>query len=171
MRYLGVDPGLDGAIALIEDGRILGISDVPTFKTTRGMTKRKKGIRNTPRIVRELDEEVLAGVIDAIAQGGPVRGVMEKVGSMKDQGIASAFAFGQVYGGLKMALGYAGIPYESVTPQRWKLAMGCGADKESSLVACLREFPEENDIWFGPKQGILDGRCEAALIALWGSRQ
>ena len=48
--------------------------------------------------------------------------------------------------------------------------MGCTADKEVSLERCLAEFPGHDHLWFGEKMGTLDGRCEAALLALYGLR-
>lgn len=37
---------------------------------------------------------------------------------------SAAFKFGQSYGGLRMALVAAGIPFEEVTPQVWQRKMG-----------------------------------------------
>jgi crossover junction endodeoxyribonuclease RuvC len=49
--------------------------------------------------------------------------MIEKVHSMPKQGVASSFKFGRGYGGLRMALIAAGIPFEEVTPQAWQKAL------------------------------------------------
>lgn len=166
---MGIDPGASGAIAVL-DGEALNVWDVPTKLVQRGKVSRGKN-KGKPRTVKELDEEKLAELIDGVA-GKVDYALIEKVGSMSDQGVAGAFAFGQVYGAIRMAVAYSEIPYNLVTPQRWKGAMGCGADKRSSLVRCLDLFPVEyRHFWFGDRQGILDGRCEAALLALYARKQ
>jgi hypothetical protein len=46
--------------------------------------------------------------------------VIEKVHSMPGQGVHSTFKFGMGYGGLRMALIAAGIPFIEATPQAWQ---------------------------------------------------
>lgn len=164
MNVLGIDPGLGGAVALLRSDGTIRVWDVPTIQVTRGKVKGKD------RIVRELNEDDFASIIDfALDYVDSVW--IEKVASMADQGVASQFAFGQVYGAMRMAIAYAGHKYNLVTPQKWKLAMGCGASKDSSLYQCLKRFPGYDHLWIGSRGGTLDGRCEAALIAAYGSTQ
>jgi len=168
---LGIDPGLSGALAVVsQKGEVLRIHDTPTIKLYRGTTKRKG--KTVKREVKEVGEEALAALLEQLLDEFRIlEAVVEKVGAMPKQGIASAFAFGQVYGQTRMALTSFEIPYSLVTPQKWKLAMGCGADKSSSVIACLDKFGDGNrHWWFGKNMGSLDGRCEAALLALYGVR-
>lgn len=50
--------------------------------------------------------------------------VIEKVHAMPGNGVSSMFKFGKGYGGLRMALIAAGIPFEEVTPQKWMKELG-----------------------------------------------
>ena len=51
--------------------------------------------------------------------------MIEQVHSMPKQGVASSFKFGRHYGFLLGVLTALGIPYQTVTPQKWQKAMGC----------------------------------------------
>ena len=99
---------------------------------------------------------------------GPLACWIEDVHSMPRQGVASAFKFGRAFGTVIGVVGGAGIPINYVTPGKWKRALGLSSDK----TACRRRAQE---LW--PQQAHLfarvkdDGRAEAALIALYGSRQ
>ncbi len=161
---IGVDPGLDGALAVLHRNNKVEVYDTPTNKITRGLTKKGK-----PRIVRELDEEGWATIVDSVAQYFD-EAVIEKVHSMKDQGVASSFSFGEVTGGMRIALTYSGLKVHRISPVKWRMAMGCGANKDSSLLTCLDAFPGQNHLWIGPRGATFDGRCEAALLALYGRK-
>lgn len=169
MNYIGLDPGVSGAIALLaiqDGGSRLRVFDIPTIKLKRGLTKKRK-----PRMVTEIDEPALFSMVADMVYGIHAQAAIEKVHSMHRQGVASSFAFGQSYGQQRMALAAAGIAYQMVSPNKWKGVMGCGADKDTSLAVCLREFPGQDRLWFGSKNGeYRDGRAEAALLALYASR-
>lgn len=145
---------------LTEDS--LRVWDVPIVKEKVGK-----------RTVRRLDYEAFADRVDMLWCNTTHAAVyIEKVASMSKQGVASMFAFGDIYGSMKMAFVYAGFSINLVPPATWKLAMGCGANKESSLVQCLQLWGDKHrHLWFGERQGTLDGRCEAALLAEYARRQ
>lgn len=69
---------------------------------------------------------------------------IELVHSMPRQGVASSFKFGVGYGGLRMALIAAGIPFETVTPQKWQGAMRClsKGDKNITKARAQELFPQ-----------------------------
>lgn len=97
---------------------------------------------------------------------------VEKINAMPGQGVSSMLSFGEVTGAQVMGLYAFGCTPTFVRPNVWKPAMGCGANKDSSLIACLDVFGDKyRGLWFGRNMGVMDGRCEAALIALYGSRQ
>ena len=70
-------------------------------------------------------------------------GVLERVGAMPKQGVASSFKFGASFGGLQMALVACGIRYELVAPSVWQKALKCqsGGDKKITREAAQRLFP------------------------------
>jgi Holliday junction resolvasome RuvABC endonuclease subunit len=140
-RIIGVDPGVGGGIALMVDGVIEGVIDMPVG-----------------------DDEVSGVLLSAhIELAEPNVVVIEKVHSMPKQGVASSFNFGKSYGtviGLVSALRY---PLVKMTPQEWKRANGLiGKDKDASRQLAMELWPQHADHF---KRRRDDGRAEAALIA------
>jgi hypothetical protein len=87
MRFIGIDPGLDGGIACIGETNSGFSFRMPTIKI------------GTKRMVNT------QGVRDIIVDCGPVDLVMvEKVGVMPRQGIVSAFSFGEGCGVIRATL-------------------------------------------------------------------
>jgi crossover junction endodeoxyribonuclease RuvC len=167
MKVMGIDPGINGAVA-IYDGAIVKVWDMPTKTVRRGNISRGKN-KGKARLVPTLDEDAFADLIDELADE-VLCAFLEQVHAMPKQGVTSVFSFGQIYGATRMALAFSGIDFLTIAPQRWKGAMGCGANKDSALIACLDKFGDKhNHLWFSAaRQGTKDGRCEAALIALYG---
>lgn len=165
MIYIGIDPGLDGAIAAInEQGEALGIWDVPTFTVQRAM-KKKDG---SPRTKRIIDRPSLWIIFEGLKLLGPLLSAgIELVGPMPDQGISSMFSMGQGFGMLQMSLTASKIPHSEVTPQSWKKAMmpGMGKDKSNSLYVARQMFPSAD---LAKKRH--HGRAEALLIAAYMRR-
>lgn len=153
MIYIGIDPGLDGAIAIYnpDDGHKLTMHDMPTLAITRGKSKK-----------REVDAHA-ARTIFTYA-GGHRRVIIEQSGPMSRDGAMQAWktgsGWGIVYG---VAVG-AGLPVQIVTVQRWKKAMGATADKDLSRKLAMSAFPDYANHFIRKKD---DGRAEAALIALY----
>lgn len=99
-RYLGIDPGNSGGIALLgTEGTIVLAEKMPAT------------------------EKDVSDLIGSIARS--VRfAYIERVHAMPKQGVISSFTFGVSYGGLRMALVAHGIPFEAVTPGKWQRTMG-----------------------------------------------
>lgn len=119
MIWLGVDPGVSGAIAAIDDtGRIVRI--VRNDGTERDTFEALCGYENSTLFA-----------------------LIERVHSMPKQGVASSFKFGQSYGFLRGCLIGAGVPFEEVTPQKWQTAMGCltKGDKRITKARAQQLFP------------------------------
>ena len=83
---IGIDPGLGGAVALVDDQHQPVVWDMPCIKVKRG-TKKLKG-KTVPRIVKELDEDVFADMIEELSYSAS-HAIVEKVHAMPDQGSAS----------------------------------------------------------------------------------
>ena len=168
---MGVDPGLKGALCLtrlLENERSLVAWDIPTSTEVKPGRGRKKK-RTT------INEEQLAEFICGIGAEYQVKHIyIERVANRPGEGGSSSFNFGTGYGILRGMLTYqfGRESYSLISPAVWKRAMGCGSDKRSSLVRCMEYFGDEyRHLWFGKKMGLLDGRCEAALIGLYGWQQ
>lgn len=152
MIWLGIDPGLDGAIAVLRQDGTLAVHDVPTLKAGTGNK-------------RIIDAVRLAHILEAIMrEGRPSLALMERVASSPQMGVASAFAFGQCTGVLIGALTAQMVPLEFVTPPAWKRAVGipAGSDKDRSRYRASELYPREAHLWARKRD---DGRAEAVLIA------
>ncbi len=114
--YIGIDPGASGGIASIYElgGGSVGIAVV--------MPKTEKDLWNL--MSNGLDQEDCESCFAVIEQvggfiGGPSPG-------------SAMFKFGMSYGGLRMALTAAGIPFEAVPPQKWQKALGIPPKKKAT---------------------------------------
>ena len=149
MKVLGVDPGLDGAIALLGDG-FLAVRDMPTA----GELKR--------RVVVAAEA---AGIIRAWT---PDIAVIERVHAMPKQGVTSSFRFGQALGTIEGVLGALLIPIEYVTPQSWKKHFRLSANKDDARLRAIQTWPRIADELRRKKDA---DRAEALLIARYKQEQ
>jgi hypothetical protein len=150
---LGTDPGLNGALARLDtDLCTLEVFDMPTFETVRTVTK------------RHIDLPLFKNY--CLKGKRPHQAWIEEVHSSPQMGVVSAFAFGEHFAGCKGVFVGTGIPYTSVTPQRWKGALGVPADKDKARARASELFPDCAHIW---KLKTKDGRAEAAMIAFYGA--
>ena len=144
--YVGIDPGADGAIAIItDDGVVRDVIDMP----------------KTLGDIRDLFVASASDHYVAVERQQP----MAKAGVK--QGVSSTFATGLGYGTLLGLLSGLFIPHEVVSAQTWLRAMGipAGADKKAHVVKAQAMFPTVQ--FTGPRGGLKDGRADAALIAEW----
>ena len=89
MKIIGIDPGLSGAIAILEDNKVLQIFDMPVMA---------EGKKNK----RQLNSAQLANIIKENTQGSEEKAVVvEQVNAMPGQGVTSMFNFGQTFGAIK----------------------------------------------------------------------
>lgn len=144
---LGIDPGMSGAIAMID-----------TMDLCRAV------VEDMPVADGNVSPSGLAHIL---AEKAPCHAFVEAVHSMPKQGVSSTFKFGSNYGIVLGVLGALGIPYTLVSPQKWKKAMGLTGDKEASRAMALRLFPElAGDL----KRKKDEGRAESLMIAEYGRR-
>lgn len=105
--YIGVDPGESGGLVCLSPNNAAYLVKMPPTE---------RDISDWFR--RWLDKDI--------------RAVIEKVGGYTGSGQpgSAMFKFGASYGGLRMALVAAGIPFEEVTPQKWQRALGITPKKK-----------------------------------------
>ena len=154
---LGIDPGLDGGLAWIADGQLVGCEVMPTINAAKG---------------RDYD---LPQLIDVIRTAWPQHAVLERSQAMPGQGVTSMFSIGKGYGLLLGILSTFQIPFEVVSAQAWTKEMLAGLPKEMGkargALACSRLWPTY-DFRASPKcKKAHSGQADAALIALWGWRK
>jgi len=157
MIYIGIDPGKNGAIAWISDG--------------------KPCVEKMPETLKDLWEIIESfafsdcGAMRVKYSNCDCKAYIENVtpmpsfgdGPRRSMGATSAFAFGRGVGNLEMALTAAGIPFERVTPLKWQTTMGCrtGGDKNVSKRKAQELFPSMK---------ITHATADALLIAEYGRR-
>lgn len=149
MIFLGIDPGLGGALAFYDpDAKTLAVHDMPTLALTRG-----------GKAKREIDVYELARLVD-----GPIvqMAVVERVGAMPGQGTSSMFAFGKAAGIALMACAANFIRVEEVAPATWRKTLAVPKGKDGSRARASQIYPEHAGLWSLKKH---DGRAEAALLA------
>ena len=94
--------------------------------------------------------------------------VLEQVGSMPGQGVASTFKFGKSFGILIGVAQALDMPTERVRPQKWKKEFELiGKDKDASRHKATELWPDMAEKWKLKKD---NGKTDAALIAEWGRR-
>lgn len=144
MNYIGIDPGKSGAMAVIwEFG---GIEIVP-FSC--------EGYRDMMRECPPME----------------CRCCLERVGAMPGQGVTSMFKFGENFGFIQGLLAAYSIPYELVTPQKWKKEFQVTGDKNSSIDVCKRLFPNVSLRRTDRCKKDHDGMAEALLMAEYARRK
>lgn len=153
MVYVGIDVGLSGAVAILHEDNRVEFYDTPTVALARKMDYDLPGMLQILERVNDLDlatKKVLCG--------------LERVHSMPGQGVASMFSFGGGFRAWEMALVCLRLPYQLVSPQRWKKAMmdGEAKEKDASRVVACRLFPGQAGELKLKKH---HGRADALLIA------
>jgi crossover junction endodeoxyribonuclease RuvC len=156
MIVCGIDPGLSGALALLDPSTPAAVEtvDVPVHVLTRG-----------GKTKREVD---VAALIRLLASRPVDHAFVEAVASRPGQGLSSTFAFGKAYGIILGIIAARGIPLTLVPAVRWKRLLHVPKTKDGSRARASQLFPEAAHQWRLKKA---DGRAEAALIALCGARQ
>jgi crossover junction endodeoxyribonuclease RuvC len=148
MRVLGVDPGINGALVILEDLQPIEWLHMPTYLI---------GTHN----------RVNCSVVGNFINGARVDvAIVEKVGAMPGQGVTSMFSFGHAVGSIMGVLGAFMIPTTLVTPQSWKKESGIiGKDKDASRSKAIELWPDWRDLDKKIKGQAL---ADAALIARYG---
>jgi len=151
MIYIGIDPGKSGGIATLSVNTEISIYDAHSYPYS---DDKLKEIAYT--VSHEMSENVLCFV--------------EKVGAMPKQGVTSMFNFGVSFGYILGVLEANQVPYQLVTPQKWKKHFGLDNDKSKSIALCKRLFPAVSLLPTERCRKDSDGMAEALLIALYAKR-
>ncbi len=149
--FCGVDPGLDGCVAVIENNELC-FFDTPTMRGPS--TRRMIDVAACAVLIRRLK-----------ADWGPLTVGIERVGSMPGMGNVSAFSFGFGFGVWIGILAALEIPYTLVSPVTWKRAM-CpneAKNKDASRVVARRLWPVQTEEYLSRKKD--HNRADSALIA------
>ena len=151
--YIGIDPGLSGAVAFLRDD-VLEVLDTPVavVKATR----------------REYLVGSMASMFEGV-RGAPISAALEAGIPMPRQASNTTYLMGKGGGLWEGILAASGVSYDLVPPQKWKKALGIPpkSDKGASRALASRIFPASAHLFARVKD---DGRAEAALLAEYRRR-
>ena len=169
---LGIDPGVTGALALYdrEKHALIYAEKMPT--TTVRINRKNRQRIDTPQLLSTLRHLSVVGTEVA---------VLEAVGGRPMQAASTAYVLGHGVGLLEMGLIAADIDYLTITPSKWKGALGVTGKRGSlrntqghmgELIAAraLEIFPDEKKHFVGPRGGWQLDVVEAALLAYYGAK-
>ncbi len=126
MRYIGIDPGKSGGIAVLDEGgRLMCACKIPATE------------KDVYDVIHEFRENSIA--------------LIEHVHGRPGHGSSGMFNFGRSFGGLRMALIACAVPFSEISPVSWQKMFGLTSskkrsdkDKKNANKACAQElFPEQ----------------------------
>jgi hypothetical protein len=165
-QYIGIDPGIKGAIAFYDAGseNYLRVFDMPT---TWGYERKASKSHGSKQRRSQVDAVAVADIFSNFTTPGSLA-LIEEVHAMPNDGGVQAFAFGRSYGVVLGVLAAQGIVVKTVRPSVWKSLMNLSSDKSASIGKAVYQFPKYAHM-FGRKMD--DGRAEAAILAYFGHYQ
>ena len=151
MIIIGVDPGISGAISIIENKKILEVYDTPTMIEGKKNKRQINSAQVTNIIKERLNKEKKVVV------------VVEQVNAMPGQGVTSMFNFGQSFGILKGICSAMQLPMYFVRPAKWKKYFNLiNSEKDASRTKAIEVFPYFSSQLLRKKDS---NKADAILIA------
>ena len=151
MIIIGIDPGINGAISIIENKKIIEVYDTPTMIDGK---KNKRQINGAQ--VTNIFKERLNGEKEVVV-------VVEHVNAMPGQGVTSMFNFGQSFGVIKGICSAMQLPIHFVRPTKWKKYFNLiNTSKDASRSRAIEIFPKISEKLKRKKDS---NKADAILIA------
>ena len=129
MRIIGIDPGLSGGIAILDDLKIFDVFDMPIMSEG----KKNKNQLNSAQLVNIIKKHIISGNTFVI---------VEQVSAMPGQGVTSMFNFGQTFGSIKGICAALNLPIFYVRPAKWKKHFELiNSSKDASRTKVIEMYP------------------------------
>ena len=155
MRIIGIDPGLSGGIAILEDNKVKEMYDMPVMADGK---KNKRQLNNA--LLVQLLKDNIKSIEDTVM-------VVEQVNAMPGQGVTSMFNFGQTFGAIKGICAALGLPIFFVRPAKWKKHFELiNSSKDASRTKVIEMYPSISDK-LSKKKDV--NKSDAVLIARYYS--
>lgn len=139
--YIGIDPGKNGALAIIRESKKVSLVDFDLKAYINLLSYFKKSY------------DMFIGI--------------EKVHAMPGEGVKSSFSFGERVGELKGILSTLDFDnnIEWIQPQTWQKHINTDSNRGKKAIAdsLLSLYPSAD--LYGPRGGLKDGRSDALGIA------
>ena len=154
MKILGVDPGLAGAMCVIDVSddaapQLVAVLDLPIIGDG---AKRRVDVR---------------AIYDWVQTHRPQHAYLEHSSARPGQGVAGIFRYARACGCIETVVALAKIPTTIIAPAKWKGFFGlAGGDKENDRLKALQLIPSAQ--WLARKKD--HQRADAILLALYGEK-
>ena len=158
MNYIGIDPGLRGGIALIQDNKKIVVIPMPLIGP------------------KDYDVQIMSSIFLVMKESGiPILATIEKQQAMPGQGLSSTLKTGIGFGLLIGLLTALEIPFQVIPPQKWQKNLFVGLPvkqdtKDKSAIIAKRLFPGVDFKRTDRCTTLSDGLTDAACIAEYGRR-
>ena len=145
MNFLGIDPGVHGGMALLNERREVVL------------------VQAFDQLSTEWD--LFGAVVSAASLADHV--ALERVGYRPGDGGKGGFTFGQGYGALRAMIMAAGHTPLNILPQVWQGRLVCltGGNKAITLATARLTFPTVAELDMPRKKGLANSIADALLIA------
>ena len=151
MIIFGIDPGVSGAISVMENKKVIEVFDMPTMIDGKKNKKQVNGAQVT-NIIKEKINNSQETIV-----------VVEHVNAMPGQGVTSMFNFGQSFGVVKGICSALGLPIYFVRPTKWKKHFNLiKTNKDASRTKAIEMYPEISNKLHRKKDS---NKADAILIA------
>ena len=131
MIIIGIDPGISGAISILENKKVIEVYETPTMIDGKKNKKQVNGAQVTNIIKERLNDDK-----DIVV-------VVEHVNAMPGQGVTSMFNFGQSFGVIKGICSALSLPIYFVRPAKWKKHFNLiKTNKDASRTKVIEIYPE-----------------------------
>ena len=128
MKIIGIDPGLSGGIAILQNNKIKDIFDMPVMAEGKKNKRQLNSAQLVNLLKQNIDEETIV--------------VVEQVNAMPGQGVTSMFNFGQTFGAIKGICASLGLPIFFVRPAKWKKHFELiNSSKDASRTKVIEMYP------------------------------
>lgn len=152
--FAGIDPGLEGALVIINPAS----REVVMAQTMPLMAGEKEGRKDIDSVLLHLYLARYRSSIDMLA--------LERVHARPGQGVASTFSFGRVFGKTIACLEILGIPFRYVTPAVWvKKILPEGIDDKRASIQWFEERFGAGHLLPGRRKKPHDGIADAGCLA------
>ena len=151
MIIFGIDPGVSGAISILENKKIIEVYEMPTMIDGKKNKRQVNGSQVTNIFkdnLKENKETVVA---------------VEHVNAMPGQGVTSMFNFGQSFGVIKGICSALSLPIYFVRPTKWKKHFNLiKTHKDASRTKVIEIYPDVSGKLSRKKDS---NKADAILIA------
>ena len=130
MIIIGIDPGLSGGIAVLDNNKVLELFDMPVMADGK---KNKKQLNSA--LLAKLIKESTSNTSESAV-------IVEQVNAMPGQGVTSMFNFGQTFGAIKGICATLELPIFFVRPSKWNKHFELiNSSKDASRTKAIEMYP------------------------------